>query len=197
LGQGQYAKAINLNEAAQKRYQELNYRSGISNALMRRMTIAWEMGDYPLAKRLGSEVIEEYPADDPGHRRQTSYLLGRIAMAEGNLNQAESLLIQSNSLLWPGSYCFINLVAILLGWAALFHKQDRPLQAARILGAAETVFQCEGFSLAPRERSEQAETLAAVRSSLSEADFDQAWKAGQAMTLEQAVAFILAEVEPK
>jgi hypothetical protein len=62
-------------------------------------------------------------------------------------------------------------------------------RAARLLGAAGG--QATPFSAPtdPASRADYERTLAAVRAGLSEEGFAAAWAEGQAMTLEQAVAY--------
>jgi hypothetical protein len=74
--------------------------------------------------------------------------------------------------------------------------QGQPARAARLLGAAETARRRDGVE---RRRSEQAryeETEAAARAALGAAAFAAAWAAGEAMTLDETAAYVLAD-EPE
>ena len=64
--------------------------------------------------------------------------------------------------------------------------------AARLLGAAAAQRE-PNCCMASDERAEYAHTLAVVRSQLNECAFTDAWAKGQAMTLEQAIAYALEE----
>jgi tetratricopeptide (TPR) repeat protein len=199
LSQGQYDKAAELNEMVLREFQELNLRFSISSTLLKGMIIAWAQEDYQRAARLGREVIEEYP-EIPENPTQAYFYLSRIALAQGDTLQAEALLKRASSQL-SGSTpkkvphkggAFIT-GAFLLGWAALFKKQGKLGEAARVLGAAEAIYQRTRYLITPRERSEQDETLNAARAALGEAAFTRAWQAGQAMTLDQAIEYALNE----
>ena len=48
-----------------------------------------------------------------------------------------------------------------------------------------------GASLGPADRAEYERDLEAARAQLDEATFTRAWKAGQAMSVEQAIAYAL------
>jgi hypothetical protein len=67
------------------------------------------------------------------------------------------------------------------------------LRVARLLGAAEAVRLASGKPMLPAERLGYKATVAAARAALGEAAFAAAWAAGQALTLEQAVAGALAD----
>jgi predicted ATPase len=194
IAQGQYEDAVCLAEAALSSYLELNFRGGIASLLKTRMIIAWAQSDYPQAARLGREVIEGYP-DIPASQMIARYYLGRVALAQGDLAQAEDWLQQATSMWSPtygivGGYGMAGLVVFLLGWAALYIHQGKMLQAARIMGAIDKIHQCTKMSLSPRERDEHDAAIIAARLALGEEAFAAAWEEGEAMTLEQALAYV-------
>jgi predicted ATPase/DNA-binding SARP family transcriptional activator/class 3 adenylate cyclase len=199
LSQGQYGKAAGLNEAALREFQELNLRFSVSSALLTGMIIAWAQGDYQQAARLGREVIEDYP-EIPENPTQAYFYLGRVALAQGDVSQAEAFFRQATSMLSssvPKKVPHIGgafiMGAFLLGWAELFYKQGKLIEAARVLGGIADIYQRTRYYLTPRDRCEQAATLEATRAALGEAGFTRAWQAGQAMTLDQAIEYALNE----
>ena len=103
----------------------------------------------------------------------THYYLGRVALAQGDLSQAETCIQQATSMCIP-KYGIETLGYILLGWAALYTRQGKLPQAARLMGAADKIYQCTKMALALRERVENAEALAAVRAGLGEEAFVEA-----------------------
>lgn len=68
----------------------------------------------------------------------------------------------------------------------------RPAAAARLYGAAEALRAFYGTPLGLRYRREYEAEVAVARRGLPAADFDAAWMAGRALTLEQAIAEALA-----
>ena len=62
-------------------------------------------------------------------------------------------------------------------------------RAARLLGSTESCSEWLQALRAPKERTEREKAIATVREGLGEAAFAKAWKDGQAMTLEQAIAY--------
>jgi hypothetical protein len=68
-------------------------------------------------------------------------------------------------------------------------------RAARLLGAAAAAREATGALLPPVEQPDHDATVQAARVALGEAAFATAWAAGQALTLDEAVAEALAEDE--
>ena len=81
----------------------------------------------------------------------------------------------------------------LEGLARVLGARGRPAVAAHLLAAAAAQRRVLGAPLAPAEQDELDREAAALRGRLGDAAFDAAWAAGQAMTLQQAVASALEE----
>src|SRR5262245_25572467 len=60
--------------------------------------------------------------------------------------------------------------------------------AVRLLGAVAALVSATNRTLDPMERSDYERSTAVARAQLDAVTFDQAWAAGQAMVLEQAIA---------
>jgi hypothetical protein len=65
--------------------------------------------------------------------------------------------------------------------------------ATRLLETAQALREAIGSPMAPPDRPLVDRAVAAARRSLGEGAFSMAWAEGQAMTLEQAVAYALDE----
>jgi tetratricopeptide (TPR) repeat protein len=84
-----------------------------------------------------------------------------------------------------------SVVDCIAGLAAVRRHEGYPVQAARLLGAADALHRSIDPSLALREpanRLDLEHTLALVRADLDPATFQAAWDAGRALSLEQARA---------
>jgi hypothetical protein len=68
----------------------------------------------------------------------------------------------------------------------------QPERAARLLGDATALRDAIAAPLLPFEGRHYERSVAAVRMALDAAVFTEAWAAGQAMPLEQAIAYALA-----
>ena len=116
-------------------------------------------------------------------RHNQAYLAlhqGEYARAEASL--VESLVVSRATEDW-GQVAYG--VAVMGGVAV---AQGQPERAARLLGAAEAWFDVPGHTIDPPERAEHDGYIAAARAQLGEEAFAAAWAAGQALTLEQAIA---------
>jgi hypothetical protein len=85
------------------------------------------------------------------------------------------------------SLCFLGIVT--------FHRGSHA-RGVRLLAAAESTNRFLRASIAPDERADLDASLTAARVALSEETFWQAWGEGQAMTLEQVVAYADDQVFP-
>jgi Tetratricopeptide repeat len=80
----------------------------------------------------------------------------------------------------------------LEGLAAVDAAMGHPFRAAHLLGAAERLREEAGSPLAPKDRPDFEQRVAAVRAALGEPSaFDRAWKEGRALKLEQAIEFAI------
>jgi hypothetical protein len=117
--------------------------------------------------------------------------VGRVAQAEGDVGRAGSLLRQSVTVYRDlGDPAGLSAAVGFRGVLAI--RRDRYRTAVRLLGVVGRG-PALSLPLIPDDRRGYAESIAAARAALGEEAFAHAWAAGQAMTLEQAVAYALAE----
>ena len=69
-------------------------------------------------------------------------------------------------------------------------------RAARLYGAAASLREAIGSPLGPLGQAEMDRDVAAIRASLGEPAFAQAWAEGRALTLEQAIDDALSREAP-
>lgn len=185
LAQGNYQEASRISEEARLRYQELNGRGRIARLLWHLQQIHWSQGDDPQAIRFGAELIEGYT--DYPYEQMVAYLYqGRVALSQNDPNQAKELLSQAFARATPNDEIHIR-VMLLLGWVCLASKQGKFKEAARMIGALATIYPRISPSLTPRERREYDDVLGVVRAGLDNSTFTEAWQAGVAMSLDQAL----------
>ena len=77
---------------------------------------------------------------------------------------------------------------LLEGVAGIAAAQQRPIQAARLLGAAEALRESLELKRAPVAESYYSRILSVTRAQLSEAALREAWDAGRSLTAKQALA---------
>jgi hypothetical protein len=73
-------------------------------------------------------------------------------------------------------------------FATLAVGRRQPQRATRLLGAAAALRERIGAPLPPVDRADYDRDVASAHAQLDEVTFDAAWAAGQALTLEQAIA---------
>jgi non-specific serine/threonine protein kinase len=122
--------------------------------------------------------------------------LSVMALAEGDAATARARLTQAVTVLRDGGSVW-SIPPDLRGLAQVAEVQGQPERAARLWGAVAAQHQAlRGRSL-PTAQDLHADSLeqtaASLRARLGDAAFDAAWAAGQAMSLEEAVADALAE----
>ncbi len=71
--------------------------------------------------------------------------------------------------------------------------QAQPRRAARLLGAAEALREVVGTPMLDEERVEYDGQVAALRAALEQARLDEAWAAGRALSIDQAIEYTLHE----
>ncbi|HZS93951.1 MAG TPA: tetratricopeptide repeat protein, partial [Chloroflexota bacterium] len=89
-----------------------------------------------------------------------------------------------------------GIAECLAGLGGIAYDRGDFQRAIRLLAAAERVLETIGAPLAPADRVEYERDLAAARGALGESAWHEAWKQGQALTLEEAVAEALSDTEP-
>jgi tetratricopeptide (TPR) repeat protein len=116
--------------------------------------------------------------------------LGALVNAQGDSAQArailrEALLLQQQFALHNVYGEFLDSLEACAGVAV---GQGEAVQAARLLGAAEVLRRTKGVQMPPSAGPAYRRAVAAARAQLDDATFAAAWAAGQALTLEQAIA---------
>jgi len=154
---------------------------------------ALRLGDYAAARSFFEESLAL--ARKVGDKWTIAGLLealGNVSRCEGDYARAVALykesLARHRDLTSKGS---ISQVLYLLGYVA--QDQGKVERAARLLGAAEGLFDALGCTWDPDERAELERHMAAVRTTLGEEAFAAAWAAGQVLSLDQAVEYALAD----
>jgi hypothetical protein len=87
----------------------------------------------------------------------------------------------------------VHLLASLEGLARVAAASGEEERGVRLLGSAAARREALEAPLSPHVRRGNEGTLAAARRTLGEAAFAAAWAAGQALSLDEAVAFALEE----
>ena len=190
--QGDYAGALPLHEESLAIARELDARQGIAVALGNLGLLHREQGDFARAMACYDECLTI--AQGSGDKSVIAIALnnmGDIMREQGDDARATELLARSLSLYveagarWGVAYA-------LEGLAAVAAQGGQPARAARLYGAAASLRQALGAPLPPNERPRYERAISHLRDLMGQLQFDAAFAAGGALTMEQAVDEALA-----
>lgn len=120
--------------------------------------------------------------------------LGLIALRMNDLAHAQSTLRESLARFWE-LRDQRNCTEVLEGLATLMAAEGKPVRAATLLAAGETLRTMIATVRSAYQQQQHVATLATIKSQIDEARLTRALNAGEAMTLEQAIRYALNEVD--
>ena len=186
--EGKYALARSYHEQALALRRQLGNTDGVAYSLWALATVVLLEGGTATAESLFRESLAIFA--DLGDRQgeaQALHGLARVSQRTGG--ELETLRRFHDALALRQSLGERNwVIESIEGIAIVVAATGRVERAVRLLGAATTLR--AAISLVPwvAERLEVERTLALARSALSRSAFDESWRAGQRLTLEQATA---------
>lgn len=196
---GDDALALALHEEALTVYRQIGDREDIAERLGSLADIACRRGEYQAAAGYLQEGLSI--ARKSASRPQLASLLstmGHLAVRTGEPGSAsahfrESLTIYRD---FGSKHNIAALLESVAHLAALESKSRAGLRrAARLFGAAEGLREQIGAPHAPAEQHEYDRQLASARASLDARAWASAWGGGRALTMEQAIAEALQEID--
>jgi predicted ATPase/transcriptional regulator with XRE-family HTH domain len=195
LSLGRHAEAHSIHQESLAIRQDLSDKQGTAESLLNLGNVARAVGDYEAAIDLYERcaAICRELGDKMGIAAAL-HNLGYVLDRKGETERTASLLVESLLIYWdvrdrPG------IVACLVGLAGAEVSAGKTLPAARLLGAVDRALEGSPFALHAVDRLEYDRNLAAARAALDEADWDEAWRAGRALPLEQAVTYALDQIQ--
>jgi predicted ATPase len=193
--QGDHERAERSFKESMMLSRAIHDRWGVAKSLNRLGELARVRGDHPQARAYYDNALAlcRELGDKAGAGTVLSNL-GYVELHEGNLPRAAESFRES--LLIFRDLGFRRIMGLgLVGLAGLARARGHPVEAAKILAAANTVLEKEP----PVDTTEALEeayyhhAVAAVRADLEDFVFTSAWTEGKAMSLGQAVEFALLE----
>jgi len=192
--QGDYASARRwLNESLDIRHQFEKTRAAY--ALHALGEVAQRQGDYEQAHAYYEETLRLYK--EAGHYAGIPVAiadLGHVALQQGDERQARSLFEESLRLFKEAGNV-VRIACTLEELASLAVKQGLPERGARLLGLVEVLLKTIGFTHRAARQMDIDRDLAVIHEQLGEATFASAWAKGQAMTLDEAIAYALEKAD--
>jgi tetratricopeptide (TPR) repeat protein len=166
--------------------------AGVADAYNNLGVLATFSDDWDIAGELYLSALEIFRerSDTQGIARALMNL-GEVRLVQGNYEEAGRLTRESLGLFqevgsqWDTCYLFENLAAVL-------RMQKRPVDAAKLLGAAEALRELLGAPLPPAEVGLYKQRVTALKDDLDPAEFDRAWAEGRTLDLPSAIRYALA-----
>ncbi|MDQ3704356.1 MAG: tetratricopeptide repeat protein [Chloroflexota bacterium] len=192
LGDQEGARAY-YEESLQIR-RELKDRRGIAMMLVNLGELARGGGDYDTAQELYEEGLAiARELGDKWGVGMVLHNLGHVAYHRQKYGQAFDLFTQSMSIFYEMrnkrdiAYCLAAL-------GGVYAAQRQPERAAILFSAAQALSNTISAHLDPADLIEYQRNLATARSQMSVEGWERAWRQGQRMTLDEAVAYGLEKV---
>ena len=118
--------------------------------------------------------------------------IGLVLTRAGDVAEGEALLWQDLRDRTRAGAIDGNTVWNLWGLAVAAARRGDPQRAARLYGGAVKLYESTGFPVAPGDRSAFEADIAAVRATLGEPAFAEAWAGGRGLARDDLFAFALA-----
>ena len=189
--QGDFKQAVSLAQESLVLYREIGDKGGSAEAL-KNQGLAWcGQNDYAAARSCFDEAI--VVGREVGHKPAIAAALdglGVLAYGRGDYEVAQTRYMESLGI-WEDVGYKPAIASCLEGLARVACMQGHPMRMARLFGAAETLREAIGIPLPPVDQAQYKHHCEAGRAQLDNATFEAAWAEGQAMTVEQAVAYAL------
>lgn len=191
------AWATELLEEGLALHRTHGYRAGIGWSLSHLGHVAQLRGDFERAKHLHQQSLPflERSNDRVAGRAEASEGLGECALGQGDPRLARTYFRQSLGYLlaYRANATAATTLWCLAGLASADALEGHSQRAARLWGAAERLRTSIGARPAPAARATRERLMAAAREELGEAAFADAWAEGEAMSLDEALAYALEE----
>jgi predicted ATPase/transcriptional regulator with XRE-family HTH domain len=188
---GDYPRATANYEQALARFRQLDDRTYTGYMLHNLGLIAHFEGALDRAEALFGESLAI--SRELGHERSVAMALGNLGAVVLDRGDPAGALALHREALTTGRGLGDRpwLAKGLESFAQALAASD-PVRAARLFGAVEAVRRETGAAVSPNDRAVNDRYVAAARTGLGERAWTAAYADGQAMALEEAVAFALA-----
>ncbi|MDX2005634.1 MAG: tetratricopeptide repeat protein, partial [Meiothermus sp.] len=189
--EGNYQGALDTHSESLNLKIEIGDAFGQSISLRNMGLMARLLGDYATAHRYLEQSLEISTAlDDRQVMLDALNASSALAFQQADYNRARSLYHQSLRLSQTVQYR--GLIAYMLeGVAALLGVNGQGKTAARLLGQADALRHAAKIPVSPSELAAYQTQLENIKAATGELGFSLAWREGQALSLEQALALAL------
>jgi predicted ATPase len=190
---GDNERATELYEQSMDLFREQGDRQGLANCLHNLGMVAHSQGDLGRAAKLTEESVAlERELGFRGGVSADLCNLGWIALLQDDLGRAKDLYKESLTLSWETGLNPI-VQSALEGFACLAGAQGKVERAARLWGAAQALHEAKDIPRDTDFLDDADARISAVRSGMGEEVWEEAWRKGRVMTLDEAISYALEE----
>jgi tetratricopeptide (TPR) repeat protein len=185
-------RATELYEQSMDLLREQGDKLSLAHCLNNLGMVAYSQGDLGRAAQVTEESVALFR--ELGARDVAFGLcnLGWIALLQDDLGRAADLYRESLSLSWEiGLNPLVQ--SALEGFACLAGAKGEAERAVRLWGAAQTLHETKGILRDTDFLAEADARISAVRFGMGEEAWEEAWRKGRALTLDEAVSYALEE----
>lgn len=182
-------------EKSMKQLREAGFRNLIARTLKDLAEIAQYEGDYDKANVLFLEsldVFEEY-----GDNTEIMWLyrsMGEMELRRGNYSTAKDMYVKGLRVLCDSNQT--NWLYVMVAFEALAeisYFQEEDTRAAKLIGAADKLFESSGELIAKDDFSQFQMRHWRIQESMNKESYEAAWNQGNIMAFEEALNFAMDE----
>ncbi|MEO8285913.1 MAG: tetratricopeptide repeat protein [Chloroflexota bacterium] len=188
---GDFALAQRLLEENLATSTELDNKSGIAASLGELGMLALAQGHHEKAATLTKEVLEIYTALGGKSVGAVAILtLGLVALYRGDYDEAQAHCLEALEIFHHEEARY-DTASSLMSLAGVASAQGQGERAARLLGAAEAIFNSLGAHMDYFSRILQSQITAQLSAAMDSTAFTAARQAGSSLTIDQAYQLAL------
>jgi predicted ATPase/class 3 adenylate cyclase len=190
---GDSERATELYEESMDLFREQGDKQSLAINLNNLAMVVHSQGDLGRAARLTEEAVAlQRELGTRGGVSMGLCNLGWIALLQEDLRKAADLYRESLSLAWDSGLNPI-VQSALEGFACVAGAKGEAERAARLWGAAQALHETKDIRRDTDFLAEADARISAVRSGMGEEVWEEAWRKGRAMTLDEVVSYALGE----
>ncbi|HEY3079372.1 MAG TPA: tetratricopeptide repeat protein [Chloroflexota bacterium] len=191
--QGDLAATRAFVEESLALFREVGDRSNVAYLLGDLGEVAVAQGDHAEARRVYQEGLALWR--ELGNRQALANQQNGLAyvLTEERDHATARALFEEALLIRRESGAPVRVSWSLAGFAFLAAAQGQPRRALRLAGAAAALRRAPGFRVPPSSVVRLERKLGPIRAELGQAAAEAVWAAGEAMSLEEAVAYALSD----
>ncbi len=191
---GDLARATGLFEESMSLYRECGDKRGLGPCLNNLGMMVYSQGDLVRAEKLIEEAVALVKELGAGIAATGLCNLGWMALLRNDLDKAGAILRESLASAWDLGLNPLVQTA-LEGLACLAGAHGEAKRVARLWVAAQALHEDKVIPRDPDFLAEADARISVVHSGVGEEAWEEAWREGRAMTLEEAVSYALAGEE--